>query len=373
MKYIKELDSIRAIAALIVIFHHWLHGKFITDKFDGVAMFFVLSGFLISGILFENKNKAETLGTPKVQAFKNFFFRRAIRIFPIYYLVVFFVFFLGHQSQAHGFLYYLTYTSNFYIFHTQQWGEFTHLWSLAVEEQFYFIWPWIILFVNKRNILAIIITFILIGYISIYAIYTSLPGFTFLFRNGFSYMLTPACLLSLGLGSLLSWINYYKPNVLQNSYLFIYLIAILSFTVTIFNKNYTIAFFDRRILTSLITFGLIAYIYRNKEKRYSMFSFILRNKILIGLGKISYGIYLYHFILPYYSYNVLSYVNNALPEFLNKYQKPLLFVENFFILLLVSILSWKIIELPFLKLKKYFEYGQVNKQSNISTVEVVVR
>jgi peptidoglycan/LPS O-acetylase OafA/YrhL len=123
----------------------------------------------------------------------------------------------------------------------------------------------------------------------------------------------------------------------------------------------------------LITFGLIAYIYRNKEKKYSIFSFILRNRILIGLGKISYGIYLYHYILPYYSYNFLSYINNALPKFLIKYQQPILLLENFSLLLFISILSWKIIELPFLKLKKYFEYGQVNEHPKISTAEVLAR
>src|ERR1700733_11280286 len=98
MTYIKQLDSLRAIAVILVIVSHWMSGDSIIGRFPtgsiGVDIFFVLSGFLISKILFDNRNKSEELNISKSATIKNFYIRRALRIFPIYYLTIFILLFI---------------------------------------------------------------------------------------------------------------------------------------------------------------------------------------------------------------------------------------------------------------------------------------
>ena len=96
MPYIKQLDSIRGIAVLLVMLSHWIPTSFShLGAFIGVNTFFVLSGFLISNILFYNKNEAEAAGYSKLLVLNNFYFRRTLRIFPIYFLVVIILALLG--------------------------------------------------------------------------------------------------------------------------------------------------------------------------------------------------------------------------------------------------------------------------------------
>ena len=91
MRYIKQLDSIRAIAVLLVIISHWIHNAEMVDRPKlgevGVNIFFVLSGFLITKILLDNTIKSEQLNIPKSLLLKNFYIRRSLRIFPILLLI----------------------------------------------------------------------------------------------------------------------------------------------------------------------------------------------------------------------------------------------------------------------------------------------
>lgn len=363
MKYFRELDGLRAVAIIVVIIHHWHPYKtieFLTSRIDGVAIFFVLSGFLISNILFANRDKAEASGSGKIICFRNFFFRRALRIFPLYYLVLLAVFFLGHRTSIYGWPFYVTYTSNFYIYHIREWGELTHFWSLAVEEQFYFVWPFFILFANRRFILPLIILFILMGVIFQFGI----------IANQFVGVLTPACLTSLGLGSLLSWLNLYKPLTLRQLYPWISATAMASLILIIFQMWwYDLSAFHFRTLSSVITFWLIAHILRDKVTRRSLMCYILQNRILVSIGKISYSLYIFHHILPYYSNAILAKINLGLPYVAADYQQQILFLENLGIVLVLSCLSWKFFEKPLLRLKKNFDYHEHKTKPVITSLE----
>jgi len=146
MQHIKKLDSLRAIAAILVILWHWIPTDNVINTFNngaiGVNIFFVLSGFLITRILLTNRNEAEILNDNKLPVFKNFYARRALRIFPIYYLLVLLILlfhhYLGAKFSKAEFINSVAYTINFYFFKLEHWGDLTvHFWSLAVEEQFY--------------------------------------------------------------------------------------------------------------------------------------------------------------------------------------------------------------------------------------------
>ncbi len=153
-KYIPALDGLRGLAILAVFFHHYGAGGIDSSAaavrwiatvcglgWSGVDLFFVLSGFLITGILYDTRNDPAY--------YRKFYARRTLRIFPIYYLFAAIALLIVPLSAWHKgdifFLVYLGYPA------ALTWPalvsvliRITHLWSLSVEEQFYMLWPWLI-------------------------------------------------------------------------------------------------------------------------------------------------------------------------------------------------------------------------------------
>jgi peptidoglycan/LPS O-acetylase OafA/YrhL len=183
LDYLPGLDGIRAIAAMLVIMTHWPNSS-ISLKFGwiGVNIFFVLSGFLITRILVNEKP------LPFKQYIKRFFLKRTLRIFPIYYLFIAVTAILlfvvrysipqlasnqtigsGINALTNAWPNYLTYTYNIrlnlrYFF---QWDDtsnqfFGHLWSLSVEEQFYLIFPFVVYFTTIATLKKIVIGLIIL-------------------------------------------------------------------------------------------------------------------------------------------------------------------------------------------------------------------
>jgi peptidoglycan/LPS O-acetylase OafA/YrhL len=142
--YIKSLDGVRAIAILLVMAFHF---GIIRFGWIGVQLFFVLSGFLIGGILLREK----TTTVPLSLRLKNFWIRRSLRIFPLYYvyLLIFIIVYIVYafpSGYLHDLPYLLTYTFNLTRI-DGNWHEsavYTHFWSLCVEEQFYLFFPFVI-------------------------------------------------------------------------------------------------------------------------------------------------------------------------------------------------------------------------------------
>ena len=158
--YIKQFDGLRAIAVLMVVVFHWFAGGWITKSgigLMGVDIFFALSGFLITRILlvykfnqdagYDKHSKWHILG--------RFIYRRALRIFPVYFLLLFVLYhisyFLPNTLKA-DWGWYVSYLQNFLFYIRQSWaiGKVSPFWTLAVEEQFYMFWPLLILFVPTR-------------------------------------------------------------------------------------------------------------------------------------------------------------------------------------------------------------------------------
>ena len=168
------LDGIRGLAIALVMFQHFffhnMPGAFVGDKivfkladraWMGVDLFFVLSGFLITGILWDAKSKPNY--------YRNFYARRVLRIFPAYYAVLVIFFLILPQFGSAPVDAYLsdslkdqawhwTYLSNFKIAMNAEWYQ-QHIpnvfWSLAVEEQFYFVWPFVVYFMGRKAILGL--------------------------------------------------------------------------------------------------------------------------------------------------------------------------------------------------------------------------
>jgi len=344
MTYIKPLDSLRAIAVILVIIAHWFPEthtlNIYTGIFNGVDIFFVLSGFLITRILLENRDPNMLAG---------FYIRRFLRIFPIYYLFIFVLYLIGPVSGTsirETVVYFLTYTSNLYFFDVKHWdGMLSHLWSLSVEEQFYLLWPWLMLYVSRKFLPHVIMLAIAVGVASEYYLKDVLLGDIF----------TLSCFDGFGVGALIAWAVVYRPGLLSKYYLPIGCLAVAALAMQIWRASgHAPVFIPSRTLTALCTAWVIIFILR--DRRFILTDLVFNSRPLIFIGKISYGIYLYHLMIPYLTYSALHRLNGYLPPVVNKYNFYLVRVENFILLIGLAWVSWVMIERPFLTLKKHFSY-----------------
>ena len=346
MKHIKGIDGLRALAVILVVLSHWFSSHFILGKMQlgkiGVDVFFVISGFLITKILFHKKEIAQVSGKEKRKQIKLFIIRRTLRIFPIYYLLLLFLYLTNGPEFRDSIFYYLTYTSNYLFFATQNWHGFVgHFWSLAVEEQFYIFWPFLILFLLKRRLLVLLILAVILG--TFYPYYVN---------ENMSSILLLSCVNAFGLGGLLAYVEVYKPKFGKlfytcMKYAFIPLLLALLVQLLVFKWFY----FPLRLVTSLLTVRILLYCIEENQK--SLFFNFLNLKFMSFIGSISYGIYLYHNFVPSYWNRILRTYNLEFPfpvVGINYLEK----IAQFILLLLISYLSWIFIEKPILKFKKNF-------------------
>jgi peptidoglycan/LPS O-acetylase OafA/YrhL len=142
-KRIEQLDGIRTVAIAAVFLHHTLHVKLL---WMGVDLFFILSGFLITGILIGNKS--QSIG----RYFGHFYERRARRILPPYALLLVVTSVIFGLAWAHQWYFYFFLMNFVLAFHVPHPQSLDVLWSLAVEEQFYLLWPLVVYFLSEQAI-----------------------------------------------------------------------------------------------------------------------------------------------------------------------------------------------------------------------------
>jgi len=144
----------------------------------GVQLFFVLSGFLITRILLSLKDRYVTGVTDRRQTLLSFFLRRAARIWPIYFLTLALVFAAGDRFEHRSdMIWHALFASNFLFFRRAEFGStLSHFWTLAVEQQFYLLWPLLVLYVPQRHLEKVILVLILVAPLTRLALYTA--GFT---------------------------------------------------------------------------------------------------------------------------------------------------------------------------------------------------
>jgi len=343
-KYVPQLDGLRAIAVLLVLLtHFWTYpadftitNRFAAAGWIGVDLFFVLSGFLITGILWDTRGKAGY--------YRNFFARRSLRIFPPYYLLLVLVFVvlplvatLPPQLQSDSWLYFL-YLGNFALA-AGGWQLFLIdiTWSLSIEEQFYLVWPWLVRAFSLQRMIGICLALIVLA-----------PLLRTLLWNEdrwmWLHMLTPLRADSFAVGALaaLSLRQGWRIPALRvftgGALLLTALIASGSFA-----RDSMIAGTIGYSLTALTAgAGLLA----------AMKSRWLNFAPLRYVGKVSYGVYLYHPIC-------LMVMSSVLAKFMPK-ATPLVgsmvqLLATSLLAVGVASLSYFLMEVRFLRLKKYFE------------------
>ena len=334
---IAGLDGIRGLAVLSVIaFHFYFAGRSTLLGALGVDFFFVLSGFLITGILL-NCRKLCDEGQAIFPTIRRFYIRRFLRIFPLFYLALLLATLLKVPGARQGFWWHATYTCNWYMaIHRAFLGGTGHFWSLAVEEQFYFVWPWIIMFSGRSRLPRIILGFVLTGIL--FRIATlDLPIDAGLLPFG--------CLDTLGLGAFLAVASAFKMQRALSLVRLSGVVVGLPLLITLMFLNHmhrlqSIQDIFTGTATGLVAAGLILSCTARSGRAAQLLSF----RPLSYLGEISYGLYVYH--LPIWYVTSLEVSNHSVRKSF----------FGFVITLVVAALSWHFFEMPVNSLKRYFSY-----------------
>ena len=292
LPYIPQLDSFRFFSVFLVMMYHWLPDiALFHNGGAGVTFFFVLSGYLISSNLLYLKKAIGTGETTLSSAFLQFYYRRILRIFPLYYLVIFSLLLIIPAVFAGKFVWYSLYMANFLIFHHQAWPDMlSHFWSLCVEEQFYLIWPLLIFSVRWRQL-----TKLFIGTICISILFQAY--FIYIVPNRFLGVLPLSQFDTFGMGALLAYLPFSKwqPSWLEKKPVVISLFAgSVLLTIVVLNISWPSAFFN---LTFSV--GALLIIHQAQKGFKGVIGWILDLPVLQYLGRISYGLYIYHMFMPW--------------------------------------------------------------------------
>jgi peptidoglycan/LPS O-acetylase OafA/YrhL len=206
----RQLDALRAYAVSAVVIHHSLPDGWGFGADFGVKLFFTLSGFLITGLLLRGRDAVDQHRELLRQAVGRFYARRFLRIFPLYYGVIAVALLLGLPATRQILWWLLSYTINIHMAQ-QGWFEagFAHFWSLAVEEQFYVVWPWVIFLAPRRALPACVAVLTLLA--PAYRLSYVLSGYMNMTALS-AYISTWACLDSLGWGAMLALLARTLPS-----------------------------------------------------------------------------------------------------------------------------------------------------------------
>jgi peptidoglycan/LPS O-acetylase OafA/YrhL len=314
----------------------------------GVPIFFTISGFLITTILLNTLKNDHAITRPGI--IRSFMVRRVLRLFPIYYLLI--TFFWLAKKYLSLYLwkdeftpYFFTYTPNFLIHKIGSENAlcFAHLWSLGVEEQFYLVWPWLLLFCPGRFRLPLIAALIAFALAYITTHYTdryigALP-FADLHTLGAGGIL--ACLYVNG-GAAIEWLKR------RRHWLFGITLVHLVLVLIFFREDSAFWHLYREISLCSCTFSIVLLSVFGWR---GWMGYVTRNRQVQYLGTISYGIYLYHMPIPFV-YRAIA--GRFFPSF---HMSPAVFLVFCFSATIgVAAFSYRYIETPFLKLKRYFAY-----------------
>lgn len=319
MAYRPDIDGLRSIAVMVVVLFHagfdTLSGGFI-----GVDVFFVISGFLITKLLV-----TEYEATGRVD-FAQFYLRRVRRLFPALFTVLAvsmipaFLMFTSEDMEetAASAIFSIYSLSNVFFWATSDYFDagaklkpFLHTWSLSVEEQFYLFWPVLLLILMKmgRRVAPFVLLLLMIGSLVIaeYWLRSDSPGWFGLDMNQAAFYLLPARVSELGLGAILVWGQRFRPsNNAVNEILLLLGLGLIVWSAFTFNSEMSFPG-----LSALVPCTGAALAIMSGTARYS--GFLLRNRLAVFLGLISYSIYLVHWPLLVY-YQSYTYRSLTTPE-----------------------------------------------------------
>lgn len=363
-----QLDGLRAVAILGVLINHFMPGPIneVTNLGRlGVVLFFVLSGFLITRILLEERDLHASRKLSQGSLIRSFYVRRVLRIFPIYYLTIALFAVVGYAPIKDHLIWHLSYLSNFSssFIDEPDYGYSSHLWSLCVEEQFYLIWPFVMVFAPKRYLHRIII-----GTIIASLCYKAFGSFLGLTPDQVTKPLF-GCTDSLGLGALLAlyWnenetYRKHKGRLLKASTWIGLPLIIIGQLLYAPDKHASTGPLMTGVYLMLQDFVAALFFVQLVEGAATNRSGFLGRTLALApmryIGKISYGIYLYHLFLKGIFPPLIWSLGIA------HFQGLEAFAGMSLTAVLLAAISWHLIEKPINDMKKYVPYARARKDSS---------
>ncbi len=366
--HIPVLDGLRGIAVIGVMFFHFAMSPAAPSRLNdllirvsrfgwiGVDLFFVLSGFLITGILIDAKSSPHY--------FRNFYARRTVRIFPLYYGVLALFYLIAPHTNLYPAAgvaaakqyqaWYWLYASNFLIAFKGGWvfEQFTHFWSLAVEEHFYLFWPAIVYLVSPRKLGWVCLAFIAGGLV-VRLVFTMLG-----LNEYYAHLLTPSRVDSLALGGLVA-VMARRRNGLRDfvgaakivAVICVLGVGIIYARVHDFQPKYQIVRTAGFTLLALL-FGAIL-VLSVTAKADGLAGRVLGGRVLRFFGKYSYGLYIFHVLIVPPVRESVSAVRMA--GHIGAFGGLAVHIAACFLVsIAMALLSWHLFEKWFLELKRYF-------------------
>src|SRR5580698_3026690 len=345
MKKIPQLDAVRGLAVLLVLLHNTdiypaLHLQLISvNGWMGVDLFFVLSGLLITGILLDTKQSDGY--------FSNFYARRCLRIWPLYYSVLLFMFVIVpilRPSDAHTVFEarsspwwaYPVFLQNFLVpIPTMATGALGVTWSLAVEEQFYLVWPLVVWFCTAAQLRKIAIAVICFSpalryYLSLHQV--NIYSNTFCRLDG----LMAGALLAIVIRAA----GFVPSKFVARAWVVFLISAPLALAVETLHARW--------IGFSVIALASVSFVYLALFSTQKWLHALLTNRFLVYTGTISYGIYL------------LQKIPLDAAKTFHLDLHPLLALPiTTALTFAMAALSWNLLEKPFLRLKRFFEVREI--------------
>jgi len=356
--HVRSLDGIRGVAILAVLIVHYgdlsqshsallrVIGVAKNAGWMGVDIFFALSGFLITGILCNTEHKPH--------AALNFYARRALRLFPLFYGVwagIALYAWLAHLPWRGEYWAYLLYAGNFAAIKSGSIGilKIGHFWSLAIEEQFYLIWPFVLWKLHgSRRINAILVGALLLSFLfKLVLIAKHVDPWV-------AYYMLPTHIESIAMGSFLAigLRGNVKERIVACSRVLLPVSAAAILLLGLIEHG--LSQLDPVVQLCFPLLGLLGccLIVRSLDQA-SLTARVMTNPVLRFYGRYSYGLYIYNLLFQ----DILrNYVYQPMGRLIHSqlFLKVSYLFACFVILTLVSVASFHLYESPFLKLKRKF-------------------
>jgi peptidoglycan/LPS O-acetylase OafA/YrhL len=348
-----SLDGLRCLSILAVIWHHvagdtYPSSSILSTGHHGVSLFFVISGFLITSLLLREKSKKQTIDL------KHFYFKRSLRIFPLYYLVILIYVILvyiveGESSYAKSFfsnlVFFLTYTSNYFVSLTGDRVIFYFAWSLAAEEQFYLVWPAVEKWLSDKMAILLAFACIALALTARAVFFSALQDSIIIII--FDNIAIPIC------------VGVIFAHLLNNKTMFswVYMLVryklcgplYLALTIIILVNAAIPLLFAYAAMALLLVSVIIS-------KQHVLY-YLLNNPICIAVGKVSYGMYLFHML-------ALNLIRRLGSDF--ALSEASLFILTSVLVFIIASVSFRYFESFFLNQKDYFT--KKNERYPVATV-----
>lgn len=364
--YFEHLDVIRFVAAFMIIILHsyesWVgwygqvgflsggtykelttFGKYADIFFRnmgiGVDIFFLISGFLITYILIEEKKRFSEINI------KKFMIRRTLRIWPLYFLIIAFAPFLISwlDKPSPNYIPNILFVNNFATIRSEEWTyPFAHFWTICIEEHFYLVWPFLIAFVPNKRLIPVFVSIIT------FSIFFRLLSPSVVQDPWYVlYLHTLSRIDVLVIGSIGAYYYSEKPFKFKLNRLIRYILIVILFISLSIEPvdqwaTYFMVGFKKYFYIGIISVLLLDYNFSSNFKH-----FLPKKSVIHYLGKVSYGIYMYS--------NIIILI--VIKKFMWIFESRNMYLYFFLIVslsIIVPIISYELIEKHILKINKRF-------------------